>query len=208
MAVLTAVDTLQESSRDGTPEEHAVRLGEQIVTDSAYIASGHISKATGVNGNAIGAATDVIIETQQRVRQGDFDTSNPDYYFDSQVSGGRIAGRLVDRAGREITTKLVPKFGGLQTAATVAQSQLLNNGLFGTTEALSRDIHSNTLLKEQENTLEEVSQLRRDSESSNEALENMKRFEQEDNRSSQSPQPKNPSVSQPTNPPVFENATE
>jgi hypothetical protein len=199
MAVITITNTLQERSRDGTPGEHAVRLGEQILTDSAYVVSEKIAKSTGVNGNVTDGVTDVLLEAQQRVRQGDFDTSNPDYYFDSQVSGGRIAGRAVDRVSRYVTTNLVPNVGGLQAAASTAQNQLLDNGLFGTTEALSRDIHSNTLLKEQENTLEEVSQLRRDSESSNQALENMKRFEQLDSVSSQLPQP-NPadvSISQP-----------
>ena len=159
-------------------EEAIVSLGERTLVDSAIagsMAAGRATGSVGVSQLGVGTAT-TLDAYNTRAREGDFDPSkNPDYFYDSRVSGAAVAGRTVSGTASYLLVKDMPQ-GSMRSATAATARAVLNDGLQNTTEALSRASYSETLAKQRGEILEDNAQVNRDSEAARSALDTLDRI--------------------------------
>ena len=112
---------LVSTTRSVSSSEASKRVAQSVF--AAGKTSATQSKAYGsIAGTTAVAAVDVGVQIQSRVSQGDYDQTDPDYYFNSSVSNAAIGGAAVKNGAAYVTSKSMGE-GRLKSAAPMEQNK-------------------------------------------------------------------------------------
>lgn len=124
-----------------------------LVDVSKELAKGQFK--SGAAQDASGIAIDTAVEAKKRAMSGDFSTDNPDFAFDSQVSGAAVAGTAVTGAMGSIVKQGIPEGTPGRAAAGKGMEQYARVATNGT-EALSRAWYAETLSQQASESLDQA----------------------------------------------------